>query len=104
MTWLEPTDDGGAPILSYIVEIDDGQGGDFVALVGVETNYLALSYTKDQGIIRSTNYRFRHRYRNQIGYGEYSEIAYILSATIPGKPPRPVMVSTGIDSITLSLQ
>lgn len=103
VSWLEPTEDGGATILSYSLEIDDGKGGDFTSLVGTDFIYLRLEYTVEEGIIRATNYRMRHRYRNQIGWSEYSDLVYILSATRPEKPPRPTMISTDSTSITLEL-
>ena len=64
VTWTEPSDDGGAPIQSYGLEIDDGAGGDFVSLAGETQNYLRLEYTVEEGITRATNYRLRYRARN----------------------------------------
>ena len=102
--WTTPSDTGGSEIQSYSLEIDDGAGGDFTAVVGEKKNYLRLDYTIEEGIERATNYRLRYRAKNQIGWGEYSEIIYILSATTPMKPPRPTMIFTSSTSITLSLQ
>lgn len=36
---------GGAEVLSYSLEIDDGTGGDFNPAVGVENEYLLLDFT-----------------------------------------------------------
>jgi len=102
--WQEPADNGGAIIESYGLEIDDGKGGDFVSLIGESVNYLRLDFTIEKGISRATDYRMRYRARNQIGWGDYSDIVYVLSATKPQKPPRPSMISTSSTSITLSLK
>lgn len=102
--WTAPSDNGGAPIESYGVEIDDGAGGDFHVLVGDVKDYLTFEYTVSEGITRATNYRFRYRSRNHIGWSDYSDIVYILSAKRPEKPPRPAMVETDSTSITLALQ
>ena len=64
VTWTEITDDGGADIQSYGLEIDDGIGGDFVSVVGSEVNYLRLEYTIVENISRGTNYRMRYRAKN----------------------------------------
>lgn len=101
VTWNELADNGGSDIQSYSVEIDDGQGGDFKSVIGEYSNYLRLEYTIIEGISRAINYRLRYRARNQIGWGPYSDIIYILSATRPEKPPRPAMISTDSTSITL---
>lgn len=36
---------GGSAITSYSLEIDNGMGGDYVAVYGVDTNSLSLTYT-----------------------------------------------------------
>jgi len=40
VTWSEVTQDGSSEIISYSLEIDDGTGGDFVSVVGTESQYL----------------------------------------------------------------
>lgn len=102
VTWGELADNGGDEIISYSLEIDDGMGGDFTAVVGYATDYLLLFYTH-AGVTRGTNYRLRYRARNRIGWSEYSNIVYVLAATKPQKPPAPTLQSTDATSITLNL-
>ena len=104
VTWAEPSDNGGDEITSYSLEIDDGTGGDFTPLVGYEEDYLLFKYTHREGVQRAVNYRMRYRAKNRIGWGEYSNILYVLAATVPVKPPRPTLASSDSTSITLNLQ
>lgn len=45
ITAIAVTGDGGAPITSYSLEVDNGMGGNFVPVYGVYTNSLSLTYT-----------------------------------------------------------
>lgn len=47
------------------------------------------------------SYRFKYRAQNFNGWGQYSEIAYIQAATIPGIPPAPIYVSSTATTTTL---
>ena len=59
---LGSTETGGLPILSYSIEMDDGQGGAFIPLRGVLTNSLTTSITvmssSSLPIIKGRTYRF----------------------------------------------
>ena len=90
VSWGELANNGGDEIISYSLEIDDGTGGDFTAVVGYATDYLLFYYTH-AGVTRGTNYRLRYRARNRIGWSEYSDIVYVLAATKPEKPPAPTL-------------
>lgn len=78
--------DNGAEITSYNVEIDDGQGGDFVELQGYTFASMDLTATLGTGIVKGNIYRIKYRALNEVGYGLYSEIAYILAASKPEEP------------------
>ena len=67
----------GSPILSYEVQMDDGQGGDFVSLIGVNPYYLKLWYVVTSNITKGTIYRFRYRALNAIGWGQFSDTAFL---------------------------
>jgi hypothetical protein len=45
-----------------------------------------MSASLTKGVKSGTLYRFRYRARNEIGFGEYSDIAFILTASSPTKP------------------
>jgi hypothetical protein len=85
------------------LEIDDGTGGDFVAVVGLNESYLRLYYTTDANITKGVTYRLRYRAHNSIGWGPYSDISYILAATVPLAPPEPTYVSSTSTYITLNI-
>ena len=74
---------GGTPILSYSLEIDDGHGGQFVPVFGTETDSLSTSFTLYQDVQRGNLYRARYRAKNIIGWTDYSPIGYILAAVKP---------------------
>jgi len=73
------TDNGGSPILSYSLEIDDGQGGPFQPLYGVVGDTMVLS-TVYKNVTRGQLYQTRYRARNAIGWSEYSPIGHLLAA------------------------
>jgi hypothetical protein len=95
------TVDGGSAVLSYSLEVDDGMGGDFIALYGVSTNSLSLTYTFINGVSRGLTFRARYRARNAVGWSDYSSTGYIIAAVAPSAPPAPVFVSADSDTIIL---
>ena len=78
--------DNGSTITSYNVEFDDGKGGTFVEIKGETHPDLTLTATVTSGAVKGRRYRFRYRALNEVGFGPYSEIAYILSASAPDEP------------------
>jgi hypothetical protein len=77
---LSSSENGGLPVLSYSLEIDDGVGGDFYALTGSTVASLATSHLLSTGISQGLTYRLRYRAHNDYGWSEYSSIATILVA------------------------
>lgn len=77
---------GGGYIDSYELNIDDGNGGSFVEVVGFTTFYTLNSILVTSGISSGQTYRLRYRAHNAQGWGPYSPIGTILAATIPSAP------------------
>jgi hypothetical protein len=92
--------DGGSPILSYALEMDNGQGGAYTQIVGHNTHSMLTSYTVN--VIKGTQYRFRYRAKNAVGFGEYSDHSVILAAGVPSPVPKP-LYSINFDSNVLYL-
>ncbi len=75
--------------------MDNGQNGDFISVAGDINNIsLVRSFTITQGIVKGYTYRFRYRVQNIIGWTVFSPVTYILAASVPQKPPQPVVVSS----------
>jgi hypothetical protein len=83
--------DNGTPIRSYHIEIDNGMGGAFTEIQGFQTNSMLLKATKSLGIYPGLYYRVRYRVKNAIGWSEFSDITYILSARRPDTPVPPTI-------------
>lgn len=89
----------GSPIISYGIEIDDGEGGNFVELTGITIYNLNLEVFANSGIQTGGLYRVRYRALNRIGWSDYSPIGYILAAQVPATPSPPTITINGINSI-----
>lgn len=87
ISYVAVSDNGGSPILSYSLEIDDGLGGEFTSLYGetVDTMSLSILY---KNVSRGLLYRARYRARNVIGWGDYSPIGFLLAASVPEAPSQ----------------
>ncbi len=53
-----PPNDNGSPILSYELQMDDGISGDFVSLVGYNSNSKLTTWTVSTNVIKGRNHRF----------------------------------------------
>lgn len=96
-------ENGGSPILSYELQMDDGIGGNFTSLIGGSKDSLETTFTISTGITEGGIYRFRFRSRNVNGWSLFSDIRYIKAATIPQRPPAPLLLSSTDASLTLKL-
>lgn len=101
---LASSENGGLPVLSYSLEIDDGLGGDFSALTGGTVASLATSHLLTSGVSQGLSYRLRYRAQNSYGWSPYSSTASILAAQPPDQPSAaPVIVSTSDTQINIEL-
>lgn len=106
VTWAVITGaaNGASEILSYELSMDDGAGGDFVALTAKNgSEYLKLTYTVFEGIVEGVTYRFQYRSRNAVGWSNYSPVSYITAAAKPEQPPAPQLQTATAAGLTLIL-
>mmetsp|Transcript_23478 Transcript_23478/g.36173 ORF Transcript_23478/g.36173 Transcript_23478/m.36173 type:complete len:145 (-) Transcript_23478:13-447(-) len=92
--------------MSYELEMDDGEGGDFVSLVGGDSSggdSLATTWTTSSNISEGVLYRFRYRARNVNGWSDYSPITYLKAATVPARPSAPSLVSVDSTQVTITI-
>ena len=83
--------------------MDNGNGGDYMSLIGGTSNSLETTYTIQTGIIAGTMYRFRYRSKNSNGFSAFSPVTYITAAAVPSRPPAPTFVTATATSITISV-
>ena len=103
VTYTEPNNQGST-IVSYEVQIDDGNEGAFTTFAGGDTsNYISLSAQTSTAIVEGLTYRVRYRAKNVNGWGQYSDITYILAASVPDPPTKPLYISSTDTTITLGL-
>ena len=90
-------------ILSYNIDIDDGQGGNFYSIFGDLADSLSTTANVFDAV-KGRVYRVRYRVRNAVGWSDYSPINYLRAADVPTAPPAPVTVSATASEIVLALQ
>jgi hypothetical protein len=91
-------EDGGSPILQYELQYDDGARGSYKSMFTLNP----INIITD-GIQHGLEYRLRYRAQHFNGWGPLSDIAYIVAAGIPLKPPAPLYVSTTSTHATVML-
>jgi hypothetical protein len=89
--------DGGAAILSYGLEIDRGDGSGFVE----EVDALLNSYVISSGIDSGASYSVRYRARNVLGWAAaYSPELVIIAASVPTEPTDVETANTAAPATT----
>ena len=68
-------------ILGYDLWRDDGHAGDFIQLFYTNT-VTSLRYT-DYTVEYALRYRYKYRARNINGWGQFSNLGYLIAASVP---------------------
>lgn len=89
---IADTNNGNSAIISYQLDIDDGQGGSFSPVGGYDPLSLITYYSISQGIVRGRTYRLRYRTLNGVGYSGYSPLLYATAANVPSAPASPKLI------------
>jgi hypothetical protein len=92
---------GGSPIISYEVQMDDGKNGIFTSIIGFNSNSLLTVYIVDKSIIKGRRHRFRYRAKNIVGWGSFSDDSFILAATVPSRPDRPYFLAFANETLSI---
>jgi hypothetical protein len=102
VTFAEPQpDNGGSPIISYELVMDDGMSGNFTSLVGLNANSLLTEFTVFSEILKGRRHRFKYRAKNVVGWGPYSDDSYVLAATVPDRAARPYFLSFANEELSI---
>lgn len=92
--------DNGSHILHYILEYDDGKGGEFMELYKSRGKQQTL-----QKLQPATIYKFRLAAVNEVGKSSYSDIVtYTTSDVAPTQPNPPVLKEAKVHSLHLCWQ
>jgi hypothetical protein len=103
VTFADPApDNGGAPIISYELVMDDGMSGSFTTIVGLDANSLLTEFTiQNSDIVKGRRHRFKYRAKNVVGWGPYSDDSYVLAATVPDRAERPYFLAFAADQLSI---
>ena len=71
-----------------------------MSVAGLDSDSLELAFTFSESVVKGHTYRFRYRVKNAIGWSDFSDTTYILSASVPAKPPAPSYSSSTATSIS----
>lgn len=97
--WNAPINDGGVPITSYLLWIDDG-AGNWPGSAVTFTTLATLSYTFNS-LTASTVYAFKIKAINAIGSSKDSDTSYFACADLPDPPSTPVLETSTTTSISI---
>ena len=97
-----PSDTGGSAILSYHVEMDDGNNGGFTTIAGYPFDSLQRIFIITTGISKGNSYGVRYRSRNSLGLSDYSSITYILAGEAPSAPSIPVFSTASSSQLSIT--
>jgi len=86
---------GGAAILSYDLQIDDGGG--FAEVAGLSSDSLLTQHTISS-LMNGNTYDLKYRAKNVHGWGPYSAVSSILLASVPDQiTPAATTANNGVN-------
>ena len=101
LAWTAPTDDGGATITGYKIEVSrDGTTGSWTDLVA-NTGDTATTYPHT-GLSRGSTRYYRVRAMNAVDFGSPSHVASATTLDAPGSPRNLTATANGQTQIDLS--
>jgi hypothetical protein len=80
LTWRSPETDGGAPILSYIIERREGTRATWTKIGETSSETHKFKATR---LTEGTDYQFRVAAENTIGLGPYVTLDQSVKASLP---------------------
>uniref|UniRef100_A0A0N5D1Z0 non-specific serine/threonine protein kinase n=1 Tax=Thelazia callipaeda TaxID=103827 RepID=A0A0N5D1Z0_THECL len=103
LSWKPPQNDGGSPILGYIIEKFEKSGSDWVA---IKTRLIRGTETTVTGLMEGETYQFRVRAINLAGEGQPSGSTEPTICRpficVPGAPDQPRIGKITKDSVELT--
>jgi hypothetical protein len=100
VSWAIPANDGSSAIIGYNVYFDNGSGTISSTAIG-STTWQTLTFSKT-ALTTNTNYLFAVSAYNAVGDGPQATSIPILTATVPGQPQTPALVSSSKSSLQIS--
>jgi hypothetical protein len=82
--WDKGAANGGASVIDYRINYDQGTGNWVPLSIGVLNQYYTAT-----GLTAGVTYQFTVEARNSFDYSEESDVVSILCATVPAKPTAP---------------
>lgn len=104
VNWLQLVSpaNGGSPIISYLLQWDQGtNGASWSTLVGLSPYSTTTTYTVTTGITSGHDYKFQVSGANIYGWGSFSSAVSVKAATVPSQMPVAV---TSADASTGGVQ
>jgi hypothetical protein len=99
---LEDELNGGSEVTSLHLQWDMGtSGSEWQTLIGEVPFTTSDTYTINGGLITGQSYQFQYRAKNVFGWGEWSDSAYVLAASLPDTS-SPVVTTLEGSNVKLS--
>ena len=101
--WSDPIDNGGTPILDFMIYWDEGNTGQAFTLLQSTTTGMNTFFIQN-GLTAGEYYQFKVKAVNYIGAGPFSSYISIIAASVPLPPHSLERVLLTQTSITFTWQ